>query len=327
MPDSIAYPLLFEPLFERGDGCDDMLRDYLCGSLPELPPATACSWELLDAPPQATTVRNGAASGRSLSDLTREWGTELVGRRHRPGQPFPVCLRLLQTGRQEQLLVYPERTLPSGPVSNTRFWYSLNATAEAVVMAGIHPAATRMPFMAQMNTPMLRQSLQVFHPERYDAFLAPGGRVHALGPGNLLIEVQERPVEGLAVSGWGAEDAVSEEATTAALAHVLFSDRQVRRLSRDAGPIRQTRRVPVLPQCPAFRIDEIRLCDHIAGRTVGTSFHAFLVVEGTVFVHCGSGAPVTVTTGRAVLIPAVAGDYRIEAAAPPARLLKVFLPE
>jgi len=326
MTPSIGYPLLFEPVFEHGDGSDGMLRDYLSGSPPDLPEGTACSWELVDAPPRTSRVRNGAAAGCLLSDLTREWGTELVGRRYRQGQPFPVCLRLLQTGRQEPLCVYPERTVPGGPVSNTKFWYSLRARPDAVLMAGIHPGATQAPFLAHRNTPMLRHSLQVFHPERYDAFLAPGGRVHALGAGNLLVEVQERPVQGLPVSGWGPEDAVPEAEATAALDHILFSDRQIRRLSRDAGPIRQTRRVPVLPQCPAFHVDEVRLCDHIAGRTAGTSFHLFLAVEGSVRVLCGSGEA-TLTTGRAVLIAAAAGDYRIEAPAPPVRLLKVFLPE
>jgi mannose-6-phosphate isomerase len=280
----------------------------------------------VDALPRSSRVCNGPAAGRDLTESTREWGSQLVGRRHRAGQPFPVCVRLLQTGHQEPLTVYPERPGPTGPTSNTRFWYVLRAAPEAVLMAGIHPAATRMPFLTQLNTPMLRQSLQVYHPERYDAFLAPAGRVHALGPGNLLIEVQERPVPGIPVSGWGPEDAVPAEAALAALDQVLFSDRQVRRISRDAGPIRQTRKVPVLPQCPAFHVDEIRLCDNLAGRTVGMSFHLFLVIEGTVQV-LGGGTTATVPPGRAVLIPAVAGDYRIEAVSPPARLLKVFLPE
>lgn len=326
MTPSIGYPLLFEPVFERGDGSDGLLREYLAGSPPDLPEGMACSWELVDAEPRVSRVRNGVATGCLLSDLTREWGTELVGRRYRQGQPFPVCLRLLQTDRQEPLMVYPERAVPGGPPSNTKLWYSLAATPEAVLMAGIHPTATRLPFLAHRNSPMLRHSLQVFHPERYDAFLAPAGRVHALGAGNLLVEVQERPLPGWPVSGWGPQDAVSDDDAAVALDHVLFSDRQIRRLSRDAGPIRQTRKVPVLPQCPAFHVDEIRLCDHIAGRTSGTSFHLFLAVEGSVRVVCGAGEA-TVTTGRAVLIAATAGDYRIEAPTPPVRLLKVFLPE
>ncbi len=326
MTDTICYPLLLQPCFEPGDGGDGMLREYLAGSTPEPPPGTGCSWEVVDAPPRSSIVGNGPASGRTLTDLTRTWGADLVGRRHRAGLPFPVCLRLLQTGRQEPLTVYPERPGLSGASSNTKFWYALNAAPAALIITGINPAATRMAFLTQLNTPQLRQSLQVYHAERCDAFLAPVGRVHALGPGNLLIEVQERPVEGVAVSGWGPADAVPAAAATAALEHVLFSDRQVRRISCDAGPIRQTRKVPLLPQCPSFHIDEVRLCDRIAGRTAGTSFHLFYVIEGRVRLLCRTEQH-DLATGRTVLLPACIGDYCIETLTPQARLLKVALPE
>ena len=326
MTDTTCYPLLLDPCFERGDGGDDMLREYLAGSTPEPPAGTVCSWEVIDAPPRSSIVRNGPAAGRTLTDLTREWGTELVGRRHRTGLPFPACLRLLQTGHQEPLTVHPERPGLTGAGSNTKFWYALKATPEAILISGINPAATRMAFLSQLNTPQLRQSLQVYHAERCAAFLAPVGRVHALGPGNLLIEVQERPVAGLAVSGWGAADAVPREAALAALEHVLFSDRQVRRISCDAGPIRQTRKVPLLPQCPSFHIDEIRLCDRIAGRTGGISFHLYYVIEGQVRLLCHAEQH-QIPTGRTVLLPACIGDYCIETLTPQARLLKVALPE
>ncbi len=326
MTDQIGYPLLFEPLFERGEGDGSLLRDYLAGSSLGLPASTTSCWEVLDAPPRATRVRNGAAAGRTLTDLTREWGTQLVGRRHRPGQPFPVCVRLLETVGRQPLSVHPERSLPGGPVSNTRFWYALDAAPDAVVMVGIQPAATRVGLEAQLNSATLRESLQVFHPERCDSFLAPPGRPFALGPGNLVVEVQERPAAPIPISGWGPEDAVPEAEALAALEHVLFSDRLVRRISRDAGPVRQTRRVPLLPQCPAFLVDELRLCDPLAGRAAGASFHLFLAVEGKVRVRCGPGEA-DVDPGQAVLIAAAAGTYRIEPASPPARLLKVFLPE
>lgn len=326
MTESICYPLLLEPCFERGEGGDSMLRDYLAGSPPAPPPGTVCSWEVVDAPPRSSVVSNGPASGRTLTDLTCAWGPDLVGRRHRPGLPFPVCLSLRQTGRQEPLTVHPERPGQSGAGCNTKFWYALGSTPDALVITGISPAATRLTFLAQLNTPQLRQSLQVYHAEPCDAFLAPAGRVHALGPGNLLIEVQERPVEALTVSGWGPDDAVTNEAAMAALEHVLFSDRQVRRISRDAGPVRQTRKVPLLPQCPSFHIDEVRLCDRIAGRTVGTSFHLFYVIEGRVRLLCHAEQH-DIPSGRTALLPACIGDYCIETLTPQARLLKVALPE
>ena len=72
MTETTCYPLLLEPCFERGDGGDGMLREYLAGTSPEPPAGTSCSWEVVDAPPRRSLVRNGPASGRTLSDLTLE---------------------------------------------------------------------------------------------------------------------------------------------------------------------------------------------------------------------------------------------------------------
>jgi len=326
MMEPLSYPLLFTPLFEAADGQDHLLRAYLADSDVDLPPGMGCCWALLDAEGCSSQVALGPAAGSNLGDLTRRWSGELVGRRHRAGQAFPICVRLLQTGRQEPLTVHPERPTRPDVGSNTKFWYALAAEPDATIISGIQPSATRPGFLAHLNSPMLRQSLHVYRPERYDAFLAPAGRVHALGAGCLVIEIQERPAGALCVSGWGPEDAVPESAAMAALDQVQFSDRLVRRIPRDASPVRQTRKVPLLPQCPSFRVDEVRLYDHLAGRTVGLSFHLYIVAEGRVRISCRQGEQ-DLAPGRVALLPACLGDYRLETLTPQALLLKVNLPE
>mgnify|MGYP003790763083 CR=1 FL=1 len=65
---------------------------------------------------------------------------------------------------------------------------------------------------------------------------------------------------------------------------------------------------------------------HLAGRTVGLSFHLYIVAEGRVRISCRQGEQ-DLAPGRAALLPACLGDYRLETLTPQALLLKVNLPE
>lgn len=326
--ESIRYPLLLEPLFETGDGEDGLLRRFLGENAPPEDGAYACCWQLIDDGKRSNTIANGPAAGTSLRSLFTRAPRDLVGKRHSSKQVFPICVRLLETAFDRPLGLFPEDrggSAQRGTSGNFRLWYSLDRYPESIVISGLRPEATRLDFVTKLNSPDLRDCLQVYRPETYHAFFAPSGRVHALGAGNLLVEIQQRPNAPLRVSGWGPEDAVPRAEAEAAMEHMVFHDRLIRRIAMDVAPMRQTRKVPLLTACPAFHVDEIRLCDHLYGRTNGDSFHLFVVVAGDVSFltrehACRAGK------GQCVLIPACLGDYRLEIDSEKARLLQVQLP-
>ncbi|MBN2449585.1 MAG: hypothetical protein JXR77_04310 [Lentisphaeria bacterium] len=327
---TIKYPLLLAPVVEAGDGADDLLRAYVGPGTGDIPSGSGCHWQVLDSPGRATRIRNGAAAGHGLGDAVRRFPRVLVGRRHAPGSPFPICCRLLQTAVDTPLSVFPEggRPAPRGlPRGNDRFWYSLAAREDAVVISGIRLDATWMGFLRSVNTPSLRDLLQVYRPQPLDAFLAPSGRVHALGAGNLLLEIMQHADDPVRVSGWSDAEAVGPAELERAMSLVNFHDRQVRSISRDVAPMVQTRKVPLVTNCPAFLIEEVRLCDHLCGRTSGESFHLYVVVEGEVTVSSREGGG-NLGPGEVVLIPAEMGEYRLEPGnTQQARLIKAGLPE
>ena len=121
------------------------------------------------------------------------------------------------------------------------------------------------------------------------------------------MEIQQRLGTPIPISGWGSNDAVPLADAEAALELVNIHDRQIRRIARDVTPMLQTRRVPLVAACPAFHIDEIRLCDHLYGRTTGKTFHVFVVVSGEVTVQVREQVW-HVAEGQTVLIPACLGE-------------------
>lgn len=323
------YPLRFAPVYEQRGAVGGLLADYLKDDPKRaLPPDTTASWELVDAPELASVVANGPLAGKKFSELVAHAPREIVGRRHPQGKPFPLCVRLADINTPEPLSICPEAPVRLGDEvyrPNHRFWLSLGATEAAEINVGISQTATRVDFIHSLESLDLRNLLQCYTPLPHDAFFAPSGRVFSIGPGNLVLELCEHPGPALPVSHWGQSEPPPPELVEAALRSVYFQDRQVRRISRDASSISQTRKVPLLPHCPSFSVEEIRLYDHLYDRTAGGSFHLLAVVEGSVRLESGTHVE-HIPSGSLACLPAAMGDYRLYADPAPARVLRVTRP-
>jgi len=262
----------------------------------------------------------------TLSEAVRRYAAALVGYRHSQGQPFPVCLRLVDVGAPQPLLVHPTNPFSDDALTflpNTKFWYSVNSRPGAWVIAGIRSGVTRLEVLARLHSPEMDRVLEVFPAAPGDAFLIPRGRIHSLGTGALLWELQERPAVPLRIAAFRPEDQVSRREAQAGLSVVQFQDRQLSRISHEAGKGLQTRRVPLVHHCPQFIVDELRLFDHLFDRTTGESCHLLALIRGTVEIHTGAGVE-TLQQGAVACIPARLGDYRMYTLTDTATILRVI---
>ena len=323
------YPLRFEPVYEKTSWAGSLLHGYLkpdsCRGVP--PAATGVSWELVDNAEMRSVVGNGALSGTSISDLVSEFPKEIVGRRHAAGRPFPLCVRLLNVGHDMPLTVHPDRPVScaagtAGP--NNKFWFSLASEKNGQIIVGIGQGVTRLRVVECLNSSALRELLQVFRPLPGDAFFIPNRRVHGIGAGNLVWELQESAVSALRVSDWTPDAAAAESGQAEALQAIYFQDRQLGRISREAGKVVQTRKIPLVQYCPRFVVDEIRLRDHIFDRTDGASFHLLGVAQGAIEIHTDAGVE-KAGQGSVVCVPAALGSYRVYVHGETANLLRVTL--
>jgi mannose-6-phosphate isomerase len=323
------YPLRFHPVYEQQGATAGLLPDFLAGDQSRtLPEGATASWELVDAPDKASVIANGPLAGIPLAELVARSPREIVGRRHRPGHSFPLCIRLAEIAEPEPLAVCPEYPVRLGGETyrpNHRFWVSLAAGEQAEINVGINQNATRLDIVHSLESFDLVTLLQSYPPLPHDAFFAPSGRVFSIGAGNLVWELREHPGEPLTISRWGRGTPPPEDVVAAGLRAVYFQDRQVSRISRDASVISQTRRVPLLPHCPSFCVEEIRLFDHLYDRTNGGTFHLLAVIEGQARLECGKWRE-SIPCGSLACLPAALGDYRLYAEAGPARVLRVVQP-
>ena len=196
-----AYPLLFEPVY----------KDYVWGGnrIPhvfdrpvKLDPC-AESWEVADRPEGMSVVRNGPLAGTSLRELIDREPAAVLGRAN--AERFPLLVKLIDARERLSVQVHPddESAARYGGEAKTEMWYILDADPEACVYAGLQPGVTPEDFRAAIADNTVEDRLRRFPVSPGDVIFTPGGRIHAIGAGCLLLEVQQNSDTTYRVYDWG----------------------------------------------------------------------------------------------------------------------------
>jgi mannose-6-phosphate isomerase len=109
----------------------------------------------------------------------------------------------------------------------TEMWYFLESKPEAKIYAGLRRGVTRQKFEEAIGTPRLAEMLHDLHPKQSDAMFLPSGRVHAIGAGNVILEIQQNSDTTYRVDDWGRVDENGKPRTLhreQALASIRFND-------------------------------------------------------------------------------------------------------
>jgi len=205
MPD-LQAPLTFEPIFmERVWGGRQLATLY--GK--RLPPGKQIgeSWEIVDRAETQSIVRNGPLAGRSLHDLWVNFRQEIFGG-IREAPRFPLLVKLLDCREKLSLQVHPPVRVANslGGESKTEAWFIAHAAPDAELYLGLQKPIARETFEAALPSGRAAELVQRLRVKTGDAFLIPSGRMHAIGEGNLIVEVQENSDTTYRVFDWNRVD-------------------------------------------------------------------------------------------------------------------------
>ncbi|MBM3876363.1 MAG: mannose-6-phosphate isomerase [Verrucomicrobia bacterium] len=199
----MLYPLTFQPIFKERVWGGRRLQD-LYGKA--LPPGARIgeSWEISDRPGDESVVTNGPLAGRTLRWLMEHHGSELLGAAAPAGGRFPLLVKLLDARDALSLQVHPPaaKAAALGGEPKTELWYFTEATADACIHAGLRSGVTRAEFERRVRDGTVAECFHRIPVRRGDAMFLPGGRVHALGAGCVLIEVQQNSDTTYRVFDW-----------------------------------------------------------------------------------------------------------------------------
>ncbi|MGA1385598.1 MAG: type I phosphomannose isomerase catalytic subunit [Flavobacteriaceae bacterium] len=188
------YPLRFAPIFKYRIWGGEKLRHHLSKQCTG--DSIGESWEISDVPGDETLVTEGPLQGKSLRELIAEYGADLMGQSviDRFGEEFPLLIKFIDARTPLSIQVHPSDEVAKAKhqsFGKNEMWYVMQADPEASLLVGFDQLLTPDEFEKRIKT---NQVLEVMHRETVvegDTFYIPTGRVHAIGAGVLLAEIQQ----------------------------------------------------------------------------------------------------------------------------------------
>jgi len=188
------YPLKFTPLFKYRIWGGEKLKTALNKNYTE--ENIGESWEISDVSGDETVVADGDLSGKTLRDLTRQFKGNFVGNAvyDKFGEEFPLLIKFIDAKTPLSIQVHPSNEIAKerhNSFGKNEMWYVMQADKNAELIVGFDKKVTREAYKEHLENNTI---LDVMHHEtvkKGDTFYIPTGRVHAIGAGVLLAEIQQ----------------------------------------------------------------------------------------------------------------------------------------
>jgi mannose-6-phosphate isomerase len=203
---NIGSSLTFEPIFMERMWGGRRLESQLHKKLPPQK-RIGESWEIVDRPEAQSVVASGPLHGRTLHELWMQHRKEFFG--DVPDSPrFPLLIKILDAHEKLSLQVHPgddvARKLGGEPKSE--FWYVAGSNPNAELFVGFREPITRDKFEGTLRDGTVMDHVYRVRVRTGDAVFLPAGRVHAVGAGNLLIEIQQNSDTTYRAFDWDRTD-------------------------------------------------------------------------------------------------------------------------
>ncbi|MCK5843366.1 MAG: class I mannose-6-phosphate isomerase [Victivallales bacterium] len=310
------YPLLFAPIYREIMWGGDLLTKHLGRTVPKSDIPVAESWEIADRPDAVSVVENGRLAGKTIADIMRSDGKSVLGKAHREGKPFPLLVKLIDAGKRLSLQVHPDETSSAkipGAEPKTEMWYVIAAKPQGRIFAGLKHTCTKQRFLEIIDSNNVEECLQSFKSVPEDAYFINSGTVHAIGAGNLLLEIQQNSNTTFRISDWGRlgpDGKPRDLHVKEALECVNFADRSSPHVAAESASTQRNRRLPLVNRCPFFNVVALKLVNEWIDSTETGYPHLLTAINKEIAIK-GDFDDVTLDRGRTCLIPANCGNYRI----------------
>jgi mannose-6-phosphate isomerase len=224
----MLYPLAFRPILkERVWGGRELERLYHKPLPPGVPIGE--SWEISDRPGDASVITNGPLAGKDLRWLMENHAADLLDKARPQGGRFPLLIKILDAREKLSLQVHPPaaKAAELGGEPKTEMWYIAQAAPEAELYVGLKRGVTRAEFERKLKTGAVAECFHRVSVRSGDAMFLPSGRVHALGAGLVIFEIQQNSDTTYRVFDWnrtGLDGKPRELHLPQSLASIDFND-------------------------------------------------------------------------------------------------------
>jgi mannose-6-phosphate isomerase len=303
---SELYPLLMTPAFDpRPWGTLDLSPIYTNQRFEE---KIGEAWLTGDA----CKVANGPLRGKSLAELSTEFGRKLVGEAARDPKRFPLLLKFLFPHEKLSVQVHPDDDAArrvGEPWGKTECWYVAHAKPGAQIGLGLKAGVTREQFEKAIQENRAEDLLNWINVFPGEMIYVAGGTVHTLGPNSIIVETQQQSDTTYRLYDYGRPRELHLKEGLAAVKENVKSGKVVRPAPTQ---LNGNRRTPLI-SAPYFSVEMFELKEpyKFEAEPDKSSVQILVAVEGCGVVEAEGTEPVTLAKGDAVVIPASIGEFRV----------------
>lgn len=298
--------------------------------LPEQRDGIGESWEISQVKDNVSVVENGEYKGLALTEMIQRFGAELLGQHvcDRFGEKFPLLIKFIDARDNLSIQVHPDDKLAAerhNSFGKTEMWYVIAAQEGAGLYSGFSTRITPDEYVERVNDNTIMEVLQ-FHPVKSgDVFFLPAGRVHAIGKGIFIAEIQQTSDITYRIYDYNRKDASGKgrelhtQLAKDAIDYNLYDDLKTVYTPQSNAPVD-------LVSCDYFVTNLLEL-DADMTRPVADkdSFVIYICMEGSATVTDNNGVCVGLKQGETILVPAAVEtvSFAVESNA---KLLECYIP-
>ena len=189
------YPLKFHPILKTLVWGGERIAPYkgICTDQRNI----GESWELSGVAGNESVVADGPLAGRTITELVREYQGALVGEKvyAAHGEKFPLLIKFIDARDDLSIQVHPNDALAAarhnGSKGKTEMWYVVQADEGATLLSGLNREITPLEYVKLVAEDRITEVLERFDVHPGDVFFLPAGRIHAIGAGTFVAEIQQ----------------------------------------------------------------------------------------------------------------------------------------
>ncbi|MFC5050573.1 type I phosphomannose isomerase catalytic subunit [Rubritalea spongiae] len=287
-------PITFTPIYQQRVWGGRKLETIYQRQLPDTDQPYGESWEISDRSEAQSIVTSSNFEGQTLHELWKNHRKELFGGYH--SERFPLLVKILDAQTDLSIQVHPPQHLASAlnGKPKTEMWYIAHAEPNAAIYFGFKQGTTKEDFEAALKNGDPEKFVHTIYPKAGDSIHIPSGRLHAIGAGIVIYEIQQNSDTTYRVFDWnrlGLDGKPRELHIEESMKCIDFDDIEPEMDNPDGS---------TLAECPYYKVDHFKLQ---SGDTIANpepeKFSILTIIEGSL-VDCENS---TYSAGDFVILP------------------------
>ena len=300
------YPLKFQPILKERLWGGTKLKTVL--GKPIENDITGESWELSTVKGDVSIVANGDLAGKSLQDLIDQNAASLLGESvvSRFGTDFPILIKFIDAKQDLSIQLHPNDTLAKerhDSFGKTEMWYVMDADEDANLIVGFNKDVTKEEYSKSLENDTLLDLLNYEPVKEGDTFFINTGKIHAIGAGVLLAEIQQTSDITYRVFDFNRKDKngnLRELHTEQALDAIDYTKKDDFKVDYSAAD----NEVNTMVDCPYFNTNYLNLTEDLEQDvSARDSFTIYMCVGGSLEVQNEFGSA-AIQKGETILVAA-----------------------